>query len=125
MTFNKNDPSKPLVTNTDKNRYVDPKGPIFIIVGTGGINFHSLAGKESYIVNQQDAKFGFLNIHFSDDGKLLGGTFYANDGSILDQFSVTKSSSAIGTDKIPKANSDAISVEKDKLTIFSLKQVRI
>jgi hypothetical protein len=70
MTFNKNDPSKPLVTNTDKNRYVDPKGPIFIIVGTGGINFHSLAGKESYIVNQQDAKFGFLNIHFSDDGKL-------------------------------------------------------
>ena len=120
MTFNKNDPSKPLVTNTDKNRYVDPKGPIFIIVGTGGINFHSLAGKESYIVNQQDAKFGFLNIHFSDDGKLLGGTFYANDGSILDQFSVTKSSSAIGTDKIPKANSEAISVEKDKLTIFSL-----
>ena len=120
MTFNKNDPSKPLVTNTDKNRYVDPKGPIFIIVGTGGINFHSLAGKESYIVNQQDAKFGFLNIHFSDDGKLLGGTFYANDGSILDQFSVTKSSSAIGTNKIPKANSEAISVEKDKLTIFSL-----
>ena len=120
LTFNKNDPSKPLVTNTDKNRYVDPKGPIFIIVGTGGINFHSLAGKESYIVNQQDAKFGFLNIHFSDDGKLLGGTFYANDGSILDQFSVTKSSSAIGTDKIPKANSEAISVEKDKLTIFSL-----
>ena len=120
LIFNKNDPSKPLVTNTDKNRYVDPKGPIFIIVGTGGINFHSLAGKESYIVNQQDAKFGFLNIHFSDDGKLLGGTFYANDGSILDQFSVTKSSSAIGTDKIPKANSEAISVEKDKLTIFSL-----
>jgi hypothetical protein len=120
LTFNKNDPSKPLVTNTDKNKYVDPKGPIFIIVGTGGINFHSLAGKESYIVNQQDAKFGFLNIHFSDDGKLLGGTFYANDGSILDQFSVTKSSSAIGTDKIPKANSEAISVEKDKLTIFSL-----
>ena len=120
LTFNKNDPSKPLVTNTDKNKYVDPKGPIFIIVGTGGINFHSLAGKESYIVNQQDAKFGFLNIHFSDDGKLLGGTFYANDGSILDQFSVTKSSSAIGIDKIPKANSEAISVEKDKLTIFSL-----
>ena len=120
LIFNKNDPSNPLVTNTDKNTYVDPKGPIFIIVGTGGINFHSLAGKESYIVNQQDAKFGFLNIHFSDDGKLLGGTFYANDGSILDQFSVTKSSSGIGTDKIPKANSEAVSVERDKLTNFSL-----
>ncbi len=120
LAFNKNDPSNPSVTNTDKNRYVDPKGPIFVIVGTGGINFHSLAGKESYIANQQDAKFGFLNIHFSDDGKLLGGTFYANDGSILDQFSVTKSSSGIGTDKIPKADSEAISVEKDKLTNFSL-----
>ncbi|MDQ5868486.1 MAG: Ig-like domain-containing protein [Thermoproteota archaeon] len=120
LSYNKNDPSSPSVTSTDKNNYVDPKGSIFVIVGTGGINFHSLAGKGSYIVNQQDAKFGFLNIHFSDDGKILRGTFFANDGSILDQFSVTKSSSGYGTDKIPKANSEAISVEKDKLTNFTL-----
>ncbi|MDP9197352.1 MAG: Ig-like domain-containing protein [Thermoproteota archaeon] len=120
LLYNKNDPSHPTVTSTDKNNYVDPKGSIFVIVGTGGVNFHSIAGKESYIVSQQDAKFGFLNIHFSDDGKNLNAKFFANDGSVLDQFSVTKSSSGYGTVKNPKANSEVITLEKDKSTNLTL-----
>ena len=92
LAYNENNPSKPLITAYNKNNYIDPKGSIFAVVGTGGINLHSLAGKEPFIVNQQDSKFGFLNIYFSDDGKAMDAQFIANDGSVLDQFSITKSS---------------------------------
>ena len=92
LAYNENNPSKPLITAYNKNNYIDPKGSIFAVVGTGGINLHSLAGKEPFIVNQQDSKFGFLNIYFSDEGKAMDAQFIANDGSVLDQFSITKSS---------------------------------
>ena len=106
LSYNENNPSKPLITSYNKNNYMDPKGSIFAVVGTGGINLHSLAGKEPFIVNQQDSKFGFLNIYFSDDGKAMDAQFIANDGFVLDQFSITKSSitKVVETPKVADAS---------------------
>lgn len=36
ISYNNNDPSNPTVTSTNPNTYKDPKGPVFVIVGTGG-----------------------------------------------------------------------------------------
>ena len=91
LKYNGNDPSEPIITSSNVHNYLDPIGQIYTIVGTAGINFHALSGKESYIDYQQDSKFGFLNIHFSKDGKTMNSKFISNDGSVMDQFSIEKS----------------------------------
>src|SRR5262249_19363213 len=106
--------------SSSKNNYIDPKGTIFAIVGTGGINFHSLAGKESFNVNQQDSKFGFLNVYFSDDGKTMDAQFISNDGSELDQFSITKSSKISQPINIPKAENSSITLSQNSIKAITL-----
>ena len=91
LKYNANHPSEPIITSSNEHNYLDPLGQIYTIVGTAGINFHALSGKESYIEYQQDSKFGFLNIHFSKDGKTMNSKFISNDGSVMDQFSIKKS----------------------------------
>ena len=91
LKYNGNDPSEPIITSSNVHNYLDPIGQIYTIVGTAGINFHAVSGKESYIDYQQDSKFGFLNIHFSKDGKTMNSKFISNDGSVMDQFSIEKS----------------------------------
>ena len=86
--YNSKDASSPLVTNCNRDSYSNPIGQIYAIVGTGGVNLHGLAGKASFTVSQQDSKFGTLNMHFTDTK--LETKFVANDGSIRDEFSVTK-----------------------------------
>ena len=86
--YNPKDSSSPLVTNCEKNSYNDPIGQIYAIVGTGGVNLHGLSGKAPYTASQQDSIFGTLNMHFTD--MKFDAKFLANDGSIRDEFSVTK-----------------------------------
>jgi len=92
IKYNDDKPSKPTVTSSNKNNYNNPGGEIYAVVGTGGINFHGLNGKSSFIASQQDIRFGALELKITDKGNVLEGKFYGNDGSVKDKFSITKSS---------------------------------
>jgi hypothetical protein len=88
LNFNQESSSNPLVTSTSKANYENPKGVIFAIVGTGGVNLHGLSGSASFMAYQQDSKFGILDMHFSDNK--LDAKFVTNDGAPLDHFSISK-----------------------------------
>ncbi len=49
---------------------------------------HGLSGKSSFTASQQDSKFGILDMQFSNNK--LNANFISNDGSMMDQFSITK-----------------------------------
>jgi len=82
--------STPKTTTTCSTNCNDPKGEFFAVVGTGGINFHALSGKASFVKYQQDDKFGALNIIIDNNANKLTGKYYANGGTKLDEFSITK-----------------------------------
>ena len=87
-------PSSPTRTSTSTSSYTDPKGEIFATVGTGGINFHGLSGKSYFVVKQQAAKFGILDILMTNDGTKLTGKYYRNgESSPYDTFTITKPTS--------------------------------
>jgi hypothetical protein len=90
IKFNPNSKSNPIVTNNNANTYTDPEGAIHVIVGTGGVNFHELSGQKYFIKSQQDDKFGHLNVALTNNGKILTGKFIANDNTVMDQFTITK-----------------------------------
>jgi hypothetical protein len=92
IMYNSSDPLDPIITTTSKTNYVDPPGQLYLVVGTGGVSSYSFLGHAPYMVKQFTSKFGFLNIDIINEGRTLEGTFYANDGSIKDQFSITKCS---------------------------------
>jgi predicted phosphodiesterase len=91
IKFNTNSISNPTITDTNRNNYVDPAGQIYAIVGTGGVNFHSLSSQKSFMVYQQSREFGHLNIDIQNNGTNLIGNFISNEGGILDQFTISKS----------------------------------
>jgi predicted phosphodiesterase len=91
IKFNPNSKSNPIITNNNINNYNDPEGQIYAIVGTGGINFHSLSGQSSFIASQQSTRFGHLNIDIVNNGTTLIGKFISNEGGIIDQFTINKS----------------------------------
>ena len=85
-----------------RQSYTDPEGEIFATVGTGGINFHGLSGKSYFVVKQQAAKFGILDILMTNDGTKLTGKYYRNGESTpYDTFSISKPISSL---KISTAN---------------------
>ena len=73
-----------------KSIYNDPKGEIYVIVGTGGINFHGLKGKPSFVASQHTIRFGALTLTITNAGKTLDAKFYGNDRSVQDSFSIKK-----------------------------------
>jgi hypothetical protein len=90
IEYNLKNPIKPIVTSKSTSKYNDPKGVVFVVIGTGGINFHGLTGKSSFVANQHAIRFGALSITISNNGKTLDAKFYGNDGSIKDSFTITK-----------------------------------
>jgi predicted phosphodiesterase len=93
INFNANSKLNPTITDTNRNSYIDPAGQIHAIVGTGGVNFHSLSSQKSFIAFQQSNRFGHLNIDIQNNGTNLIGKFISNEGGILDQFTISKSNS--------------------------------
>ena len=92
IKFNSNSKSNPTITDTNRITYNDPAGEIHAIVGTGGVNFHSLSSQKSFIAFQQSNRFGYLNIDIQNNGTNLIGKFISNEGgAILDQFTISKS----------------------------------
>jgi hypothetical protein len=91
ILFNNNDPLNPTITSKSSTSYFNPKGQIYLVVGTGGVSSYSFLGKSPYIVKQFASTFGFLNVDVVNNGMTLRGTFYSNDGTVKDQFSITRS----------------------------------
>ncbi len=97
IKYDSGSPSSPTKTSSNTNSYTNPTGQIFATVGTGGVNFHGLSGKASFVAKQQDDFFGQLDIKITNNGGKLEGRFYANSGSILDSFSITKTGAGGGS----------------------------
>ncbi len=91
VIFNPNSKSNPTITDTNRNNYNDPAGQIYALVGTGGVNFHSLSSQKSFMAFQQSNRFGHLNIDIQNNGANLIGKFISNEGGVLDQFTISKS----------------------------------
>jgi Calcineurin-like phosphoesterase len=86
--------STPTKTSSATTDYNDPQGEVFAVVGTGGINFHALSGKPSWVKFQQDDDFGILDIKITNNGYKLEGRYWTNSGSQLDKFTITKTGPA-------------------------------
>jgi hypothetical protein len=55
-----------------------------------GIDLDPLINQEPGVVYQQDASYGFLNVEITDQGSVLIGKYYSNDGNVLDEFKIIK-----------------------------------
>ena len=62
---------------------------VFGTIGTAGAEIYPLTGQAPYVATQY-VGFGFLNVEVINDGTTLSGKFIANDGTIKDQFTLTK-----------------------------------
>ena len=78
-----------IVTDHSKCSYIDPKGQIFVTVGTGGHSHIDIKNKSDLFVIQNENDFGFFNLKIKD--KVIVGEFIANNGKIIDTFEVIKS----------------------------------
>lgn len=93
ITFNNQESDSPIIANRNQNDYKygnnTPHGIIFVTVGTGGGDLNMFQGNPSYIAKQYRG-FGFLNIDLTNNGRTLSCSFYANDGTLPDQFKIEK-----------------------------------
>jgi Big-like domain-containing protein/calcineurin-like phosphoesterase family protein len=90
LQYDQKDEKDPIVTDKNSEKYNDPKGEIYAIVGTGGEDFHALKSESSFIASQHDSRFGHLKLDTSksDSTKILNGQFIGNDGKFMDQFQI-------------------------------------
>ena len=91
LTFNEQQVSDPIIdqnnANTNNNDiFTNPKGTIFLVVGTGGDELYKIKEKQYYVANQYDQGYGFVDLKI--DGKRLDGTFY--DINLLCQMKITE-----------------------------------
>ena len=75
------------------NVYVEAKGTVFAIVGTGGQELHGLDDQAYFTANQFE-DYGFLELTIKKGTSIIG-QFYSNDGNIIkDKFIIEKKSSS-------------------------------
>jgi hypothetical protein len=121
IKYDSGSPSSPTITSSNTNSYTNPTGQIYATVGTGGVNFHGLSGKASFVAKQQDDLFGQLDIKITNNGGKLEGRFYANSGSVLDSFSITKTAGSSGSYNYAPSFTATGSNYFDKTSATSLK----
>jgi Calcineurin-like phosphoesterase/Iron/zinc purple acid phosphatase-like protein C len=90
LKYNSKSVTIPIVTTTSTSKYNNPDGGIYVIVGTGGINFHKLNSQQPFNAKQQSSSFGHLNIDITNSGQVLTAKFIQNNGKIFDSFTITK-----------------------------------
>ena len=78
-----------IVMDHSKCSYTDPKGQIFVTVGTGGHSHTDIKNKFGWSVIQNNNDFGFLNLKVLNDRAIVG-EFIANSGKIVDTFEIKK-----------------------------------
>ena len=76
-----------IIVDHSKCSYTDPKGQIFVTVGTGGHSHANIKNKFDWSVIQNNNDFGFLNLKILED-KAIVGEFIANSGRIVDTFEI-------------------------------------
>jgi hypothetical protein len=95
LNYNNDSPSNPIETSNNTDTYNDPSGQIYTTVGTGGVGItdgesqYDFKGKASFVVTQFTG-YGFLNIDVRNNGTIFNAIFYANNGTIKDQFMIAK-----------------------------------
>jgi Concanavalin A-like lectin/glucanases superfamily/Calcineurin-like phosphoesterase len=94
LKFNSANPDSPIIESTSTSDYSNPAGQIFATVGTGGASFNTFSSKDPAFATQSTNTFGFLNIDITNSGQTLKGTFFGNDGSTKDSFTIQKSSTS-------------------------------
>ena len=90
LKYNSKSVANPIVTTAATSKYDDLDGRIYVIVGTGGINFHKLISQQPFNAKQQSSSFGHINIDITNSGQLLTAKFIQNNGKIFDLFTITK-----------------------------------
>src|SRR5918993_1245587 len=74
LKFNPNNISKPIVDESNnKNKFFNPEGSIFSVIGLGGKSSHIILNQPDYVVKQSNG-FGFLSIEIN--GKELDAKYY-------------------------------------------------
>jgi len=112
LNYNQGSSANPLITSSNKADYKDPNGVIFAIVGTGGVNLHGLSGSSAFMANQEDSKFGILDMHLSDNK--LDAKFITNDGSAMDHFTISKTAKKKIIEQISDTTDNTVTIDKLK-----------
>ena len=91
IIYNKVTQSTPIVTDNSTQSYgSNVKGQIFLTVGTAGQDLYNFTGQAPYVATQF-LRYGFLDVHVTDDGSKLSGTFYDyRKLKVRDHFDITK-----------------------------------
>ncbi len=104
IIFNDKNDNKPIVSAQDKvkgsNVFQNPKGTIFLTVGTGGAESMTVSKGKPFSAAREDVKFGILNIFIEKthgDKNVLTGTFLDNKKKhkVLDEFKIIKESNKL------------------------------
>jgi hypothetical protein len=90
LKYNILNESSPIITDLNMNHYSNPNGSIFATIGTGGYSLYYLEKRPYFAVAQYQNDYGVLDVDVIQSNNTLVGQFYANDGSIIDRFSITK-----------------------------------
>ena len=92
ITFNNEDGDEPIVQDNNPNLYKNPKGTIFLTVGTGGAHDMQLSSLKDFSVEGIAGEFGILNIQIENDQTPLIGQFIENGKKqkIADEFKIIK-----------------------------------
>ena len=67
ITFNNEDEDEPMVQGNNQSIYKNPKGTIFLTVGTGGAHDMSLSSLKDFSAEGFAGEFGILNIQIESD----------------------------------------------------------
>ena len=91
ITFN-NDDDEPIVQDNNQSIYKNPKGTIFLTVGTGGAHDMQLSSLKDFSAEGIAGEFGILNIQIESDQTPLIGQFIENGKKhkIADEFKIIK-----------------------------------
>ena len=92
ITFNYDDEDEPIVQDNNPNLYKNPKGTIFLTVGTGGAHDMQLSSLKDFSAEGIAGEFGILNIQIENDQTPLIGQFIENGKKqkIADEFKIVK-----------------------------------
>ena len=92
LTFNDDDEDEPIVQDNNPNIYKNPKGTIFLTVGTGGAHDMQLSSLKDFSAEGIAGEFGIANIEIENDQTPLSGEFIKNGKKqkILDEFKIIK-----------------------------------
>jgi hypothetical protein len=92
ITFNDDDDDEPMVEDSTPNIYKNPKGTIFLTVGTGGAHDMQLSSLKDFSAEAIAGEFGIANIEIENDQTPLSGEFIKNGKKqkILDEFKIIK-----------------------------------